>query len=356
MMHLPTTKQLKEFLNDNKKTVWLTAFATLLLYVLGVGYTLFSNGTVEEEAEIDPDTGMEVNLITGDEYAALHEGAARFEIYIENDEGSAFTNSALLEAMLLSPGVFTVIDTAEKVVATQEIEALEEGDIPAKYILDITNDPGDNSLNVTVGTGDKDKNMAVAAVLYDMISNKELTLLANKHVSMLSDPHEVIIKNGPEKTEEEEGLGPFGYAVMAVAVLIAGTVLGILIAFSRLFFKKEITDVFNYRESDEDTIIDLTLLNESKIADELVHTIQYPSVQRKLILSDPALPAEVQERLLKDTAANYVLASDIVAVDPKLVFDEIILISEKNVTNKVWYKKQRTLLANYTAPIKIVLK
>ena len=307
-------------------------------------------------AEIDPDTGLEVNLITGEEYAALHEGAARFEIYIENDEGSAFTNSALLEAMLLSPAVFATIDTAEKVTVAQEIEALEDGDIPAKYILDITNDPVDNSLNVTVGTGDADKNLAIAAVLYDMISNKELTLLENKNVSMLSDPHAVVIENGPEKTEEEEGLVPVGYAVMAVAVLIAGTVLGILIAFSRLFFKKEITDVFNYRESDQDTIIDLSLFNEGKIDDELVHTIQYPSAQRKLILSDPALPAEIQGRLLKDTATNYVLASDIVAVDPKLSFDEIILVSQQNVTNKAWYKKQRTLLTNYTAPIKIVLQ
>ena len=298
MMHLPTTKQLKGFLKDNKKTVWLTALATLLLYALGIGYTLFSNGAVEEEQEIDPETGLEVNLITGEEYAALHGGAARFEIYIENDEGSAFTNSALLEAMLLSP----------------------------------------------------------AAVLYDMISNKELTLLENKSVSMLSDPHAVVIENGPEKTEEEEGLGPVGYAVMAVAVLIAGTVLGILIAFSRLFFKIEITDVFNYRESDQDTIIDLSLFNEGKIDDELVHTIQYPSAQRKLILSDPALPAEIQGSLLKDTATNYVLASDIVTVDPKLTFDEIILVSQKNVTNKAWYKKQRTLLTNYTAPIKIVLQ
>lgn len=46
------------------------------------------------------------------------------------------------------------------------------------------------------------------------------------------------------------------------------------------------------------------------------------------------------------------LASDIVAVDPKLSFDEIILVSQQNVTNKAWYKKQRTLLTNYTAPIK----
>ena len=65
MMHLPTTKQLKEFLKDNKKTVWLTALATLLLYALGIGYTLFSNGSVEEEQEIDPDTSLEGNLITG---------------------------------------------------------------------------------------------------------------------------------------------------------------------------------------------------------------------------------------------------------------------------------------------------
>ena len=65
MMHLPTTKQLKEFLKDNKKTVWLTALATLVLYALGIGYTLFSNGSVEEEQEIDPDTSLEGNLITG---------------------------------------------------------------------------------------------------------------------------------------------------------------------------------------------------------------------------------------------------------------------------------------------------
>ena len=355
MMHLPTTKQLKEFLKDNNKTVLLTALATVLLYALGIAYTLFSNGEVEKEIKINPDTGLEVNLITSEEYTALHEGAARFGIYIENDEGSTFNNATLLESILLAPAAFTAIDTAEKVTATQEIEALEEGDIPANYILDITNDPTDNSLNVTVGTGDADKNMAIAAVLYDMISKKELVLLENKTVSMLSDPHEVVIENGPEETEKDD-FGAVGYAVMAVAVLIAGTVFGILIALSRLFFKKEVTDVFNYRESDEDTLIDLSVFNEGNLTDELVHTIQYPSAKQKLILSDPALPAEVQERLLKDTATHYVFASDVVAADPKLTFDEIILVSQKNVTNKSWYKKQRILLANYTAPIKIVLQ
>ena len=47
---------------------------------------------------------------------------------------------------------------------------------------------------------------------------------------------------------------------------------------------------------------------EGNLTAELVHTIQYPSAQQKLILSDPALPAEIQERLLKDTATHYVFA------------------------------------------------
>lgn len=97
MMHLPTTKQLKEFLKDNKKTVWLTALAAAGALCTGHRLHLIQQRGGGGRTGNRSGYRSGVNLITGEEYSLLlHEGAARFEIYIENDEGDAFTNSALL--------------------------------------------------------------------------------------------------------------------------------------------------------------------------------------------------------------------------------------------------------------------
>lgn len=355
MINLPTAKQTKGFLKDNKKTILTTAIAIVILYVLGIAYTLFSNGKVEEIKKIDPATGLEVETITSKEYTKLLDKAVRFDFYVENSDGNAFTNSNLLESVLLSPEVFSALDAQEKIVPAIQ------GDIPLKYMLDASANGNDNSMHILVGTGDYKKNLAIAKILYAAVSEKTLTLLDNKNVYMLSEPHKVVIEHGPEATEEKTGTGALTYAVLGIGVFIGAVVAGILIAFTRLFFKKEITDVFSYRKSDEDTLIDLTHLAAEDNKEELAHSIQYPAVGRKLILSEQALPSDVEavliaEEIGEEASKNkYVFARDITTVDPQLNFDEIIIVSQKNITAKSWYNSQRIQLENYPTPIKIIL-
>ena len=355
MINLPTAKQTKGFLKDNKKTILTTTIAIIILYVLGIAYTLFSNGKVDEIKKIDPATGLEVKTITSKEYTQLLDQAVRFDFYVENSDGGAFANSNLLESVLLSPAVSSEIDAQEKIVPTIK------GDIPLKYMLDVSADGSDNSMHITVSTGDYKKNLAIAKILYATVSEKTLPLLNNKNIYMLSEPHKVEIEHGPEATEEKTGTGALTYAVLGIGVCIGAIVAGILIAFARLFFKKEITDVFSYRKSDDDTLIDLTHLAAEDNKDELAHSIQYPAVGRKLILSEQALPSDLQavliaEEIGEDASENkYVFAQDITAVDPQLNFDEIIIVSQKNITAKSWYNTQRIQLENYPTPIKIIL-
>ena len=140
MKNLPTMKETKGFLQDNKKTIIGTALAIVVLYALAIAYTLFTDGKVEEIKEIDPATGLELQLITDSEYKALLENAVRFDFYVENTEGYAFTSFNLLESVLLSPEVYEMIHSVEPIVASDAIEAMEEGDIPANYMIDVDTD------------------------------------------------------------------------------------------------------------------------------------------------------------------------------------------------------------------------
>lgn len=355
MKNLPTMKETKEFLQDNKKTIVGTALALVILYALAIAYTLFSDDKVEEIKEIDPATGLELQLITDSEYEALLEDAVRFDFYVENTEGYAFTNFNLLEAVLLSPEVYEAIDSVEPLVAADEIEAMEEGDIPANYMIDVDTDNETSELHITVGTGDEAKNKAIATLLYEAVQDGTIPFFENKSIYLLSEPHVVQLEKGPELTDETGNSSLLFYLVMGTGVFIGGLLLGMLLAFFRLFFKKEITDVFNYRMSDDDTVLDLSHANAAEQETALSHGIQHPAATRKLILSEEPLAQTMEKRLQQMEGAPYVFAQSVLSADPLLHFDEVILVSRKNGTTKDWYKNQRTLLENYTTPIKIIL-
>jgi len=355
MKNLPTLKETKAFLQDNKKTIIGTALALVILYALAIAYTLFSDDKVKEIKEIDPATGLELQLITDAEYDALREGAVRFDFYVENTEGYAFTNFNLLEAVLLSPEVFGAINAVEPIVATDAIEAMEEGDIPANYMIDVDTDYDTSELHITVGTGDEAKNEAIATLLYDAIQEETIPFFANKSAYLLSEPHVVQLEKGPEPTNETGNTSLLLYLVMGAGLFIGCLLFGMLVAFFRLFFRKEVTDVFNYRMSDEDTVLDLSHTTAAEQETALAHGIQHPAATRKLILSEEQLPAAVKERLEQMADAPYVFAQSVLSADPLLQFDEVVLVSRKNGTTKDWYKNQRTLLENYATPIKIIL-
>lgn len=355
MMHLPTLKQTKEFLQDNKKTIIGTALALVLLYALAIAYTLFSDDKVEEIKKIDPATGLELQLITDTEYKALLEDAVRFDFYVENTEGYAFTNFNLLEAVLLSPEVYEAIDSVEPIVATDAIEAMEEGDIPANYMIDVDTDNETSELHITVGTGNEAKNEAIATLLYEAVQEATIPFFENKSTYLLSEPHVVQLEKGPEPTDETGNTSMLLYLVMAAGLFIGGLLLGVLFGFLRLFFKKEITDVFNYRMSDDDIVLDLSHTIDADQEAALAHGIQHPAATRKLILSEEHLSPSVQKRLEQMEGAPYIFAQSILSADPLLHFDEVILVSRKNGTTKDWYKNQRTQLENYATPIKIIL-
>ena len=355
MKNLPTMKETKEFLQDNKKTIVGTALALVILYALAIAYTLFSDDKVEEIKEIDPATGLELQLITDAEYKSLLENAVRFDFYVENTEGYAFTNFNLMEAVLLSPEVYAAIDSVEPIVATDAIEAMEEGDIPANYMIDVDTDYDTSELHITVGTGDEAKNEAIATALYEAMQAGTIPFFENKSIYLLSEPHVVQLEKGPEATDETGTSSPLLYLVMGAGLFIGGLLFGMLIAFFRLFFKKEITDVFNYRMSDDDKVLDLSHTTAAEQEAALEHGIQHPAATRKLILSEEPLAPTVQKRLLQMEGAPYVFAPSVLSADPLLSFDEVILVSRKNGTTKGWYKNQRTLLENYATPIKIIL-
>ena len=355
MKNLPTMKETKGFLQDNKKTIIGTALAIVVLYALAIAYTLFTDGKVEEIKEIDPATGLELQLITDSEYKALLENAVRFDFYVENTEGYAFTSFNLLESVLLSPEVYEMIHSVEPIVASDAIEAMEEGDIPANYMIDVDTDYDTSELHITVGTGDEAKNEAIATVIYQAMQAGAIPFFANKSVYMLSEPHVVQLEKGPEPTDESGSASALLYLVMGAGLFIGGLLFGMLLAFFRLFFKKEITDVFNYRMSDDDTVLDLSHTIAAEQETALAHGIQHPAAARKLVLSEEPLAPTVQKRLEEMEGAPYLFAQSVLAADPLLHFEEIILVSRKNGTTKDWYKNQRTLLENYATPIKIIL-
>lgn len=378
LKNLPTLDEIVFFLKDNVKIIITMTVLFFSLFLLGIGYTIYTDSKIDEntnileeqevklselnqdipfEAQLEPE---EIKLIMKN---LQKDGGMAFSFYMENDLGEPFLANSLMNELL----------TSEDVLKKVEEESGTSIDPSPELAVQVTLNPNTQIMTLKVGTGYTKKNRLIADVYFNMISNEDSPFFDNKTVYVVTEP-EVIksyemesdsIPNSDLDINVEERFSYkkiILYTAIALVISIFG---GIFMALIRNLLKKEVTDIYGFAFKDNDTILNISnnkYQNENEKYDQMIHAILHPERDSKLILSEQELDNYIVEKL-KDKSnmktnkhqTSILFNSSVSSVNPTLSFDEVIIICKKNYTTKKWYETQRELLKIYKSEIKVIL-
>lgn len=369
MNNLPTFKDVLSFIKDNLKIIISTMIVCILIYGLGLGYSLYTNSKVEELGDIS--SGIESNsesssVLSSEKVEELKMDSVSFEFYVETPEAIQFTNYNLMKQLLISPAISKTIE---------EVAGTKISPSP-NFAVHVSLDHSTYILTLSVGTGDYEENMAIATAYYKSMEEGTIPFFSNnKSVYLVTEPmrisDEVLAENSESTLAENNETSLTTMILLGLAVLIASFILGVLIALVYSMTKKEISDSFSYVRNENDVMLNFHQSNnrdqKEKIS-KIAHAVLHPERRVKVVLTESILDDKIVNELKEIISFNTKLpinnelagdaviinVNDITELNPKIKVDEFILICEINKTTKNWYHEQRLQLENYNAIVKVI--
>lgn len=275
---------------------------------------------------------------------------AIFEMYIEYDTGSSFTNTILLEKAMK---VTEFIVSAEKetgVEISELLEKEEQVDYPKtardRGVLGASRDEASNIWVFSAKVGSKNENLAVINYYYELFLNNEVELLQNKSRYIISEPRilsdeELLSPTTPVEQDATDQLS-LKSLLLSFAIAIAGAgALSFIVLIVKSFSGNKICYAFNYSWSEED----LFVLTSKENINDFNNVLQISNKNEQIYIAQepeklPLLQADLIDSLSKYQGQNSI--------------KEIVLFVQPNVTSKKWYNQQRELLKIFRVPLKIV--
>jgi len=379
LKNLPTLDEMITFLKDSMKIIIITTVSIFSLFLLGIGYTIFTDSKINENAinteeqeiklnEIDQNIPFEAQLDPEEIELIMKNfqknGGVAFSFYTETETGEPFLANSLMEELLISQNV---------------LERIEEGagttiEPSPDLALQVTLNPNTQVMTLKVGTGDKQKNQVIADAYFDLISQEDNSFFDNKTVYIVTEPeviksYEIESEAVTESDISVDATNDLSYKriiLYAVLAVIVGGGAGIFIALIRNLLKKEVTDLYGFAIKDNDTVLNMSnnkYLNNTEKYDQLIHAVLHPEKKIKLVLSEENLDNYIVEKLnstskeqLEKKQYSVLFTNSVSEVNPAISVDEVIIICKKYKTTKKWYEKQRELLKVYRgSEIKVIL-
>lgn len=336
--------ELARFFRENRKKIMLITLLTAVAVVL---YSMVSS-----------DIRNLLGEQTETENKSLEQPAV-FDFYVLNEDGTTYENSALLEEHFLLDSVITEIE-AQTGVSIKEplLEQEKSGFQKTQYdrgILGISRNGASHVFTATTSVGTSEENLTVMEAYFDYLLTADIPAIEGKVLTVLKEPRNMQFSIGSEGEIVEvvdEGVNLVDVLLYGVVGVFAGLILGF---FSILIFqlmRDVITYAFSFAWEEEDIYLKVSKSesNDALNKRDMKNLIQHPINSSKLILSQNEL----------DIVANYgkgenvITAKDLSDLNPKNEFTECIIILDSNETEKQWYRRQRKLLRNYDARLKIV--
>lgn len=374
MQNLPTLEEMISFIKKNLKIIFITSISFLLIFIIGVVYTVYTDLKIEKNvtntieisdnilSDIDESIPLEEQLEPEEIEAIvekLQEDGVAFSFHIEKDTAEPFQTPGLLKEILVSPNIINEIEQETNV----------KFELNPKLVVDVVHNPNNLLMTVIIGTGDLDKNRVLAEAYFNFISNEESSFFDNKATYITQNP--TVIQESIDSTQVPSStLNSISYsrvALYSVIVLVMGSLFGMIIAIIRSVFQKEVSDIYSFSIYDDDLILNLNNNNKSQKKDELynqiVYAVSHPKRNNKVVLSQEPLENQLvktlqykgKNNLDNESFSPILLANDITNINPKISIDEIIVICQKDKTTKAWYEKQRKLVNIYNTKVKVIL-
>lgn len=358
---LPTYKELKRFLNYNKKTILLSILAVFLLTVTLVAYNIYARNQSESKkqdyisqeeiltiSEKDPENVTLEELNSMNE--ALEADRYEFSFSVEDEFQGIVSNQYVIYSAI------TQEEVIEKVEAGAGIQIIPNPELAITLVND------NDIMKVSIGTGNQEQNQLIAHAYYDLISNGNIPFFSNKTVYQY-DPAPVL--------EEENWLESAGTQLVNISnmviivgiigVIIIAVIIGLLVAIVKSVFQKTVPLMYKLETETTDKVLQYTKLSkmgEEEFHNSLTYAVSQPENKRKLVLSDQDFSILNQydsDSMEISDQPRIVVSKEVSNLNPSYVFDEVIVLVKLNTTAKSWYHNQRIQLKRMSAYVTVIV-
>lgn len=308
----------------------------------------FTDSEIEELLNEDRENLSQNDLNAINDF--LFEDAYAFRVYIENQDGSIFNRSNLMQEVF----------TSNQIINDFENQTGYNLDLIRDYFLDINYNSNNVTFTITVGAGDSEANAALSQALYDSFADNEIAILNEKVVFLFEEPQSIDTSEEVQELDIVETSTDNLLQTILISSLIGlflGAGFGVVVAYLHSLVEKKINPLFNFNLKSGDVFINFSENTQSEdfINHELWHAIKHPTTNEKLILSqDEKLSHKLRELARQSPNFNGEIVEKTHQVRAEKIFDEIILITGNGKTDKKWYADQRNQVKVYNKPSKII--
>ena len=329
--------ELKRLMKENKKAYIgiMLALVLLLSGIILLPTLLNTFGNLKDSEEVSKQS---------------HINPAIFEMYIEYDTGSSFTNTILLEQAMKKN---EFIEGAEKTTGIEISDLLDyetEIDYPKsakdRGVLGASRDEASNIWVFSANIGSQEENLAVINYFYNLFVNNEVELLQNKSRYIISEPRiltdeELLSPTTPVEQEGNNQLSIKNILFSVILAVLGAAALSFIILIIKSFTTKKIQYAFNYSWSEQD----LFMLNSKDNQISFNQMFKISSNRGQVYLAQEPESINIPHAEIVDSITKYNVQGSL---------SEIIILVQPNVTDKKWYSQQRELLKVFPLPLKIV--
>ena len=339
-------KEIKRLLITNKKRALLFAIVfSLLLFAM----------------QLVPIITTQISLRNSDNEktseTADSENPAIFEMYIEYENGSVYTNTLLLEEAMKTDANIQAAEEATGVEISDLIEMEEKTNYPKtardRGVLGASRNEASNIWVFSSRVGTEKENLAVVKFFYELVETDGLDLLNNKETYIISEPRILTdedLSNPESLVTQNEKVVTFNIKNLVISAgisIVGGIMVAVFLLFLQPFFNKKIKYAFNYNWNEEDIFV----MVESENKAGLERAVLLPQSTNKVLL--------VQEKNEKLDLSSYSekglqIIDDITKLNLDKEVDEVVILIQPDVTDRTWYNEQRELLKVYRKPLKVI--
>ena len=335
--------ELFRFIKDNITKLLLSALVVSLVLTGGKYYL-----TTKDQEEEDLASAYE-SLLT-----VYEQEPAEFKFIIQNEDGTFFDNSFIIDEYLTQPDVVQQLESISQVPfqATLDYEQLLELYKTSKFRggLVVIRDTSTNLMTARIQIASESKdNLAIASAIEQLIKQSDIPFLKGKEVTVFQtssigetiDPEANPLADPLSELEKPAtGMGIKSLVRSGVLGLVAGFILTAGGLFIYRLLDRKIRYGFEYSWD----------LNDQ-------HLLYQPQKYPGLTLNELIDLSQVSNQLILDQTAESEAANwskGINHLTQTVPVEEIVFIIRPEKTTKEWYDEQYTLSKLYHCPLRII--
>ena len=335
---------IKKLLTHNKLLIAIvTVIVTIMVAFASISFSFFSTKSDEEPLVVEGENN----------------NPGIFRIYVEQEDGTIYINSMIIEEYFLLP---EVIAEAERKTGVEISDVLDE-EVADNFektqydrgALGISRNGSTHIFTFTTNVGTEAENLKVTDFYFDYLNSGELEILENKHVYIVSEPEVFDAKSYAASdivVEQSSMNNSTAFSIKEIALsILAGIILGfftgIFVALVKSFISKKISYSFNYAVSDYDKVLAMEKGNWDLLVRKVLHTTKNP-----VVIFNEGNSNELREELIKHSNINVIsdesqlvsgmtnvaIANNLSDISPQIPLDNVVVLVDTFNTDKKWYK------------------